>query len=718
MELIDPISQFHKLTEIQTKALKRLGLNTVRDLLYYFPTRYGNIFTVKMIGDLISGEESEVYGVINKLKTGKTFRTRMPFAEAVLSDETGKKTLKWFHQPYIAKIISEGKMVKVCGKTTENKKGELSFLNPNIEVVGEVPIAVGDSLFTTSESSLGLPVYPESRGVTSTWIHHAVTRAFKNGALDKIKDPIPKEILTKYSLPSLRTAMIWIHNPRKKEDSESARKRFAFEEIFFIQLKKQHERKLYEKSKTFIIEPNEKDMQEFIKRFPFKATDAQTRAIDHIVKDFKRGYAMSRLLEGDVGSGKTAVAAVTAFAAVTTPPPDNKYGNLQVAYMAPTEILANQHFESFIKFFAYLGVQIGLITGSGCKKFPSKTNPGQSTNISKTQLLKWVEKGEIPILIGTHALISKNVKFKNLAYIIIDEQHKFGTKQRQKLRNKDDIVPHLLSMTATPIPRTLALTLYGDLDLTLLDTLPLGRKKTETFIVRPKEREKMYEEIRNRLSAGRQLYVICPRIAEPDPDKQTALLVASAEAEAKRLKEKIFPEFNIGLLHGKMTPKDKENAMKDFEKNKNQILVSTSVVEVGVNVPNATMIIIEGAERFGLAQLHQLRGRVARSSHDSYCFVFSDSESQKTLERLESLVKARNGFELAEFDLKQRGPGELSGLKQWGVSDIAMEAIKNIKMVEAARNEAREIIEQNEDIDHLPLTQKEYLYRTQYLHME
>jgi len=509
-----------------------------------------------------------------------------------------------------------------------------------------------------------------------------------------------------------------MHSPRKKEDSASAKKRFAFEEIFFIQIKKQQERRMYENSPSFVIETKQKDIDSFVKRFPFKATDGQLRAISDITNDFKKGYAMSRLLEGDVGSGKTAVAAVSAFAVITTAPNDNKFGNLQVAYMAPTEILAKQHFDNFIKYFAYLGIQVGLITGSGCQKFPSKVNPSHPTPISKAQLLKWVANGEIPILIGTHALISKNVKFKNLAYIIIDEQHKFGTKQRQQLRNKDDIVPHLLSMTATPIPRTLALTLYGDLDLTLLDTLPEGRKKVQTSVVLPKNRKKIYEEIRKRLSEGRQLYVICPRISEPDPDKQTALQTASVEAESVRLQKEIFPEYKIGILHGKMTPKEKDKAMKDFEDNKAQILVSTSVVEVGVNVPNSTIIIIEGAERFGLAQLHQLRGRVSRSSHESFCYVFSDSESTKTLERLQSLVKAKNGFELAEHDLMQRGAGELSGMKQWGVSDIAMEAIKNIKMVEAARNEARDIVEKDHLLKNIPHTQAELHYRTKTLHME
>jgi len=718
MELTDELQEHYRLQENQSKALKKLGIKTIRDLLYHFPVRYGNTFDIKLIADIGDDEDVEVYGTIRRLKTGKTFKTKMPFAEAVLYDESGSITLKWFRQPYIAKIISEGNMVKISGRAKSDTKGKISFQNPHIENVNDVPIGVGDSLFTTEENALGLPIYKESYGITSTWFYHAIIKAFKKGILDKIKDPIPKDILKKYSLPSLRTSMIWMHSPRKKEDSASAKKRFAFEEIFFIQIKKQQERRMYENSPSFVIETKQKDIDSFVKRFPFKATDGQLRAISDITNDFKKGYAMSRLLEGDVGSGKTAVAAVSAFAVITTAPNDNKFGNLQVAYMAPTEILAKQHFDNFIKYFAYLGIQVGLITGSGCQKFPSKVNPSHPTPISKAQLLKWVANGEIPILIGTHALISKNVKFKNLAYIIIDEQHKFGTKQRQQLRNKDDIVPHLLSMTATPIPRTLALTLYGDLDLTLLDTLPEGRKKVQTSVVLPKNRKKIYEEIRKRLSEGRQLYVICPRISEPDPDKQTALQTASVEAESVRLQKEIFPEYKIGILHGKMTPKEKDKAMKDFEDNKAQILVSTSVVEVGVDVPNSTIIIIEGAERFGLAQLHQLRGRVSRSSHESFCYVFSDSESTKTLERLQSLVKAKNGFELAEHDLMQRGAGELSGMKQWGVSDIAMEAIKNIKMVEAARNEARDIVEKDHLLKNIPHTQAELHYRTKTLHME
>lgn len=459
-------------------------------------------------------------------------------------------------------------------------------------------------------------------------------------------------------------------------------------------------------------------MRSFIERFPFKATEAQLHAIDAILEDFEKPFAMSRLLEGDVGSGKTAVAAATVYAVTTTRPGNQDYGNLQTAYMVPTEILAEQHFESFIKYFSYLNINIGLITGSGCKKFPSKLNPTKATDISRTQLLKWVANGEIPILIGTHALIQKTVQFKNLAYIIIDEQHRFGTAQRQKLRRKDDIAPHLLSMTATPIPRTLALTIYGDLDLTLLDQMPHGRKPVITEIVAPNEREKTYTKIKEEMAKGRQLYVICPRIFEPDPSKETALNVKSVTEEAERLNRDVFPNKNIGILHSKMSSDEKEKMMLSFKNKEVDILVATSVVEVGVNVPNATLIIIEGAERFGLAQLHQLRGRVIRSNDQAYCFVFAEATSEKTMDRLNALKTAKNGFELAEFDLAQRGAGELYGRKQWGISDLAMEGIKNIKMVEAARAEAHKLIDTDPELTDFPVLKERLESQKNKFHFE
>jgi ATP-dependent DNA helicase RecG len=367
-----------------------------------------------------------------------------------------------------------------------------------------------------------------------------------------------------------------------------------------------------------------------------------------------------------------------------------------VAYLCPTEILATQQFESFIRYFSYLGVSVGLITGNGCRKFPSKINPTGWTDISRSQFLTWVANGEIPIVIGTHALIQKSVVFRHLAYVIIDEQHRFGTKQRAALIKKNVIAPHLLSMTATPIPRTLALTAFGDLDLTVLDALPVGRKPVITKIVGADERARgqVYNHIRGELAAGRQAYVICPRIDDPDPAQEAALQARSAIAEAKRLKKDIFPEQSIDVLHSKMLPAKKDAVMAAFAAGKINILCATSVVEVGVNVPNATIMIIEGGERFGLAQLHQLRGRVQRSSTQAYCYVFtSNGGTETTSERLKAFTAAKNGFELAEYDLAFRGAGELLGGKQWGISDVAMEALANIKLVEAARLEAGKILD-------------------------
>lgn len=729
MLITDPLEKHFRLTADQKKALKKLGLKTIEDLLRHFPTRYGDTSEMKNIGSLVAGEAAVIFGKITGLKTGKAFIKRTPISEGYIEDETGRIKVIWFHQPYIAKMIHDGAFVRAEGKVSE-RKSILGLMNPKIETVNKLPVGVGDSLFGEEGEAHSLyPVYPESQGLTSHWLYHAIQKILKSGILDNLSEPIPDYILKTYNLPTLSTALVWIHAPLKKEHAVSARKRFAFEEVFFIQLQKKKERLLWQKEPAFVIEKTSAEIEQFVKRFPFTATEAQKRAIENIMADFKSGHAMSRLLEGDVGSGKTAVAATTAYSVITSRPlkPDGSgrqdFGHLQVAYMAPTEILAKQHFESFIQYFTYLNINIGLITGKECRKFPSKTNPKDWTNISKAQLLKWVENGEIPILIGTHALIQKTVKFKHLAYVIIDEQHRFGTAQRQKLAQpaaakssgeaRKNQNPHLLSMTATPIPRTLALTIYGDLDLTLLDQMPVGRKPIITEIVLPGERENTYEKIKKELGAGRQLYVICPRIDLPDETNEAAVIAKSVTAEAERLERDVFPEYKnkIGILHSKMLPADKEYVMEEFKKGVIKILVATSVVEVGVNVPNATVIIIEGAERFGLAQLHQLRGRVIRSDDQAYCYVFADSKTEKTVQRLKAFKNSSNGFELAEFDLKLRGPGELSGTKQWGISDIGMEAIRNLKMVEAARAEAEYLLEQDETLSKYPLLHAKLAHR-------
>jgi len=729
MDRESAIEENFRLAPPQKDALKKLRIKTVTDLLYHFPSRYGDTSEMRSISALKSGDTAVVFGKISGLKTSKSFHTKIPMAEGWVMDDTGKIKAIWFNQPYLAKMTAEGAFVRIEGKISERKKtGELYFSNPKIETIAKIPIGVGNSLFgTEGEHHTLYPVYPESRGITSNWMYHAIQKIFSSGTLDSLEDPIPLEILEKYNLPGIKTALVWIHTPQKVSDAESARKRFAFEEVFLIQLEKQRTKLNWQKNKSFYINKPDEEIENFVKRFPFTPTVAQKKAITTILEDFKKSRAMSRLLEGDVGSGKTAVAATTVYAVTTTRPiapssPNSQdrqsFGNLQTAYMCPTEILATQHFESFVQYFKHLPINIALITGSGCRKFPSKVNPAGWTDISRTQLLKWVANGEIPILIGTHALIQKSVKFKNLAFAIIDEQHRFGTNQRQKLVRKDGIAPHLLSMTATPIPRTLALTIYGDLDLTLLDEMPQGRKPIITEIVLPNKREETYEKVRAELKLGRQVYVICPRIDEPDPNKEMALNVKSVKEEAKRLKKNVFPEYSIGVLHSKMTPAAKDKEMNEFKSGRINILCATSVVEVGVNVPNATVIIIEGAERFGLAQLHQLRGRVIRSNNQAYCYVFAETKTQKTLDRLKALQTAKSGFELAEYDLKFRGAGELSGGKQWGMSDIAMEALKNLKMVEAARTEALRLISEDETLSHFPVLAEQVKSRGAEIHFE
>ncbi len=625
----------------------------------------------------------------------------MPMGEAELEDSSGKIQIMWFNQAYMAKMVHEGDTVELSGKIAEGKHG-IYLSNPELKEKNALPIDTHGSLFGAGGEAaevFGFPIYRETRGLTSRFIYHTVQKILKAGVVQNMEDYLPAAMLKKYSLPKLSTALVWMHSPQTENNAQAARKRFSFEEVFFIQLARKIERENYLENKSYPVKDDPKDIADFVGRFPFKQTGAQEKAIRTMLEDMAKPHPMARLLEGDVGSGKTAVAATLSYGAIKTRPDGKTFGNLQVAYMAPTEILATQHFENFIRYFEHTGISVGLITGSGCRKFPTKVASAQEpwTNISRTQLLKWVASGEIPILIGTHALIQKSVKFKHLALAIIDEQHRFGTMQRKKLVTKEGFAPHLLSMTATPIPRTLALTIYGDLDLSILDEMPAGRKPIITEIVLPNKREATYEAVRKEMQNGRQLYVICPRINEPDPEKELAVQARSVTAEAEHLR-KVFPEYSVGILHSKMTPAKKDEVMENFSEHKLDILCATSVVEVGVNVPNATIIIIEGAERFGLAQLHQLRGRVIRSNHQAYCYLFAETTSVKTAERLKALKTAKNGFELSELDLALRGAGELGGTKQWGITDLGMEAIKNIKMVEAARTEATAIVQKDPNL--------------------
>lgn len=713
----DPLSKHFRLVKDQQAALKRLSIVTITDLLYHLPVRYETPGQSGTVAGIVHGEKVTLYGTINKIQAKKLWKSRRPAAEGTFEDATGRVRVLWFNQPYMAKMVPQGAPVKLTGTVAGNDRPYIT--NPEVEPLSATAVPAGIFAGDTNEDIDGLfPVYPETKGITSRWIYHTVRKIFEHGVHVSLEDPIPESIRHTYKLPSLKDALVYIHTPQKQSDADAAKKRFAFEEIFVIQTHKQQEKRRNTNERAFEVHVHPESIQQFIGSLPFPLTGAQKRAIDEITNDFEKPHPMARLLEGDVGSGKTAVAAATAFAVVTSRPKGRTAGTLQVAYMAPTEILASQHFHLFIEYYKDLPINLALITGSGCYKYPSKVDRTKPTKISRAQLLKWVGNGEIAMVVGTHALIQKGVQFKHLAYVIVDEQHRFGTRQRKTLAHKGDHPPHFLSMTATPIPRTLALTIYGDLDVSVLDELPKNRAGLTTTIVPKNKRADAYAYVHERLKEGRQAYVICPRIEEPDPEKEFALRVKSAIAEAARLQKDTFPEYRVGLLHGKMTPAQKDAEMRDFSEGRIDILVATSVVEVGVNVPNATTILIEGAERFGLSQLHQLRGRVLRSAHEAACFLLSDSASLGKNERLKALEKTRDGFKLAEYDLELRGAGDLYGRVQWGVSDIGMEALKNPRLIEAARTAAQEIVAKDAELKTHAALRQRVLMIAEGLHQE
>jgi ATP-dependent DNA helicase RecG len=691
------VTKILKLTQTQKKGFEKLNIKTIFDLLTYYPVRYTNMESTNLLINLNDGDETSLFGILKSIELKKGFTTKKYQVSATVENINGETVnLIWFNQHYISKMYKLGDNVKISGKIKISNKRKV-FINPEIEHIKDIPININNSSLFKEERLKGeektyFPIYKETKGITSKFLYHSIKKIINQGIHAEIKDDVPKDILEKYNLPKKSTALFWIHLPKTEKHEKAARKRFAFEEIFKLQLIAQYEKKILSKEKSYQIDFSFEKLKPFLKNFKFGATNAQEKAVSQILKDMSCNHPMSRLLEGDVGSGKTFVAACATYATIMTRPKNQNFGTLQVAYMTPTEILANQQYESFIEYFKDSNIQIGLITSSGCKKFPSKLDKNGSTKISKSQLAKWISNGEINIVVGTHSLIQKTINFKHLALVIIDEQHRFGMKQRASLAKKDKFMPHLLSMSATPIPRTLALTIYGGLDITILDELPKGRKKVQTKIILESEREKMYDHIKNEIKSGRQAYIICPRIDEIDEDTSNNLYMKSVSEETKKL-EKRFREFKIEGLHSKMTKQKKESVMENFLNKKINILVSTSVIEVGVNIPNATVMLIEGAERFGLSQLHQLRGRIQRGSFEPYCFLSTESKTDKTLKRLELFVKAKNGFELAEFDLINRGAGELTGKKQWGIKDIGMEAIKNIKLVEIAQDEAIKIIQ-------------------------
>ena len=537
-------------------------------------------------------------------------------------------------------------------------------------------------------------------------------------------DHLPEQIISKHKLPSLKDAVSKIHYPANNEEVQYAKERLAFDDLLLFQLKALLERRKLNQLKSVRVKFDQELIQGFISRLPFELTKDQKIATWEILKDLEKTYPMNRLMEGDVGSGKTVVALIGAVQVA-------KVG-FQSVFMAPTEVLANQHFgtiTSLISNFQFpifneipnqkSQIRIGLLTGSEAKL--------NGETIKKPELKKKILNGEVDIIIGTHAVIQKDVKFKNLAFVVIDEQHRFGINQRKELvRGTNSFIPHLLSMTATPILRTLALTIYGDLDISIIKEKPKNRKKIITKVISPSQRKTAYRFIRDEVSSGRQVFVVCPRIELADPAKaikgkngQSKMNIMWAEAKAvqeeyKKLSEEIFPDLKVAMLHGKMKPKEKNEIMDKFKDKKYGILVSISVIEVGVDIQNATIMMIENSERFGLAQLHQFRGRVGRGEHQSYCLLFSSTPDKNINQRLKALVECDDGFELAEKDMTIRGPGEFFGVKQSGLPDLAMASLANIELIKKARLEARLLLKEDSNLTNCPLL-KERLERFQRL---
>jgi len=674
------------------KKFKKIGIETVKDLLFYFPFRYEDFSVIKKINQLILNEVVTIEGKILEIKTFKTWRKKFFITEAIIEDDTAPIKIIWFNQPFLTKNLKRGDLISVAGKLIEDKNG-VYFSPSHYEKITDF-----DSEERRETSGL-IPVYSETEGLTSRALRFFIKQCLKQTRIPN--DWLPSYIRQKYHFPDLKTALKQIHFPKNITEAEVARKRFLFEDLFILELTILKQKQQLKQYKGFLIKANLDSLKKFSESLNFQLTNDQKQAVVDILKDLQKGKPMNRLLQGDVGSGKTIVAAIAALMTV-----ENNY---QVAFMAPTEILSEQHFQTFSRLFKDFEINIGLITSNKTKISWN----GLISEIKRKDFLRDCQQQKINIIIGTHSLIQKDVKFKNLGLVIIDEQHRFGVEQRKELlKSKTDFIPHLLSMTATPIPRTLALTLWGDLDISSIKELPKNRKPIITKIVSPQQREKVYQFIKDQIQQGRQVFVICPLINDSEK-----LEVKSVLKEYEKLQNQIFPEFKVMYLHGKMKTQEKEEIMQKFLKNEINILVSTSVVEVGIDVPNASIMLIEGADRFGLAQLYQFRGRVGRGPHQSYCFLFTESNSQNTLKRLKALITAKNSFELAEKDLELRGPGEFLGTRQSGMPDNLMMALKNLSLVQIAKNEAELILQNDPELKNYPLIKKVFEQKKEILEL-
>lgn len=658
MKLSDRIQYIKGIGEKRARLFEKLGIFTVSDLLWHLPRSFEDRSVVKNISDLLDGEsvcvKAHLIQGIRNFKSGGGLR----ICQTAFSDGSGILKVTWFNSPYIQKQLADGEEYIIFGR--------VFYKGNHAEMIN--PVCEKDS--KGEKTGKILPVYPLTAGLSQNSLRSALKNAFASLS-EMPAEILPPAIVKKYGYPDIETALKNIHFPKNAEDFYAARERLSFEEMLVMQtgiLKMRFVRKNY-------IAPritNVSCIKDFAASLPFELTGAQKRTINEICVDLKKNEPMNRLVQGDVGSGKTMVAAAAVYACVKA--------GYQAALMAPTEILAKQHFKTFTGVFSPLGIKTALLCGS------------QGVKEKRLSLLA-AESGEAGLVIGTHAIISENVKFKNLALSITDEQHRFGVRQRAFLSEKGENT-HTLVMTATPIPRTLSLILYGDLDISVIDELPPGRKPVETYHATEALRKRVYEFIRKNAVLKKQVYIVCPLVEESE-----ALSAKSASEYAEKLQKEVFPEFKVGVLHGRLKAKEKDAVMERFLAEEINILVSTTVIEVGVDVPNATVMVIENAERFGLSQLHQLRGRVGRGGEKSYCILFCDSKSEVAKERVRVMCETSDGFKIAERDLELRGPGEFFGVRQHGLPEFKISNLAtDMRLLKTAQEAAIDIFNTDPDL--------------------
>ncbi|MER3432774.1 MAG: DNA helicase RecG [Leptolyngbya sp. ERB_1_1] len=676
------------------EKLAKLGLYYVRDVLYYYPRDHIDYARQVNIRDLEVGETVTIVATIKNCNCFTSPRnSKLTILELTIQDSSGQMKISRFYmgsrfanrgwQEQQKRLYPKGASIAASGLVKQTKFGGVSLEDPDIEVLDHS----GDSLTSPAVGRI-VPVYPLTEGVGADLVRRAVSASLP--AIANLHEPIPKGLLTEYGLTGIQDAIANIHFPTDPDALEAARRRLVFDEFFYLQLgllKRRYEQRQTQASA--VLAPTGKLIDDFYKLLPFELTNAQQRVTNDILNDLQRPIPMNRLIQGDVGSGKTVVAVITILAAIQS--------GYQAAFMAPTEVLAEQHYRKLVGWFNQLHLPVELLTGS-------------TKAAKRREIHNGLQTGELPLLVGTHALIQDTVSFDRLGLVVIDEQHRFGVEQRARLQQKGEH-PHVLTMTATPIPRTLALTLHGDLDVSQIDELPPGRKPIQTTLLTGRDRQQAYDLMKREIAQGRQIYIVLPLVEESEK-----LDLKSAIDEHQHLRDDIFPDFKVGLLHGRMTSAEKDEAITAFRDNETQILVSTTVVEVGVDVPNATVMMIEHAERFGLSQLHQLRGRVGRGGSQSFCLLMSSSKSETARQRLTVLEQSQDGFFISEMDMRFRGPGAVLGTRQSGLPDFALASlVEDQEVLELARDAAERTIQKDPTIKKWNAMKAELDYRYQRL---